>query len=80
MKLIDWKAIVEGLLFAAGDEGLTLKQLAVVLEINESTALEIINDLKDDYNHAERGINIVEVAGTFQLTTKRSMLFILKNL
>lgn len=80
MKLIDWKAIVEGLLFAAGDEGLTLKQMAVVLEINESTAIEIINELKDDYSQARRGINLVEVAGTYQLTTKKEHAVYLKKL
>ncbi|MEH7387639.1 SMC-Scp complex subunit ScpB, partial [Bacillus sp. JJ1521] len=71
MKLIDWKAIVEGLLFAAGDEGLTLKQMATVLEINESTVLDIVGELKDGYSQPGRGINLVEVAGTYQLTTKK---------
>ncbi|WP_077618656.1 SMC-Scp complex subunit ScpB [Bacillus sinesaloumensis] len=80
MKLIDWKAIVEGLLFAAGDEGLTLKQVAIVLEIDESTALDIINELKDDYTQVGRGINLTEVAGTYQLTTKKEHAAYLKKL
>ncbi|MEH7236913.1 SMC-Scp complex subunit ScpB [Bacillus sp. JJ1562] len=80
MKLIDWKAIVEGLLFAAGDEGLTLKQMAIVLEISESTALDIINELKNDYTKAGRGINLIEVAGTYQLTTKKEHAVYLKKL
>ncbi|MFD1777269.1 SMC-Scp complex subunit ScpB [Fredinandcohnia salidurans] len=80
MKLIDWKAVIEGLLFAAGDEGLTLKQMALVLEINESTALDIINELINDYKQAGRGINLVEVAGTYQLTTKKEHAVYLKKL
>ncbi|MEK5441996.1 MULTISPECIES: SMC-Scp complex subunit ScpB [unclassified Fredinandcohnia] len=80
MKLIDWKAVIEGLLFAAGDEGLTLKQMALVLEINESTALDIINELINDYQQAGRGINLVEVAGTYQLTTKKEHAVYLKKL
>ncbi len=80
MKLIDWKAIVEGLLFAAGDEGLTLKQMAMVLEINESTLLDIVGELKDEYSQPGRGINLVEVAGTFQLTTKKEHASYLKKL
>ncbi|WP_099351747.1 SMC-Scp complex subunit ScpB [Fredinandcohnia onubensis] len=80
MKLIDWKAVIEGLLFAAGDEGLTLKQMALVLEINESTALDIINELINDYKQAHRGINLVEVAGTYQLTTKKEHAVYLKKL
>ncbi|WP_449536807.1 SMC-Scp complex subunit ScpB [Ferdinandcohnia sp. Marseille-Q9671] len=80
MNLVDVKAIVEGLLFAAGDEGLTLKQMAVVLEVKESTALDIVNELKDDYLNLGRGINLVEVAGTYQLTTKKEHAVYLKKL
>ncbi|MEH7380849.1 SMC-Scp complex subunit ScpB [Bacillus sp. JJ1533] len=80
MNLIDWKAIVEGLLFAAGDEGLTLKQIAMVLEINESTVVDILTELDDEYKQARRGINLVEVAGTFQLTTKKEHATYLKKL
>ncbi|MDR4888774.1 SMC-Scp complex subunit ScpB [Fredinandcohnia sp. QZ13] len=80
MKLADWKAIVEGLLFAAGDEGLTLKQMAMVLEISESTVLDIVGELKNDYSKTGRGINLVEVAGTYQLTTKKEHAGYLKKL
>ncbi|MFT4413157.1 SMC-Scp complex subunit ScpB [Fredinandcohnia humi] len=80
MKLVDWKAIIEGLLFAAGDEGLTLKQISVVLDINEHTALDIINELKEDYDMPERGIHLLEVAGTYQLTTKKEHASYLKKL
>ncbi|RFB17028.1 SMC-Scp complex subunit ScpB [Bacillus sp. HNG] len=80
MKLVDWKAIVEGLLFAAGDEGLTLKQMAMVLEISESTVLDIVGELKNDYSKTGRGINLVEVAGTYQLTTKKEHAGYLKKL
>ncbi|MFS0863497.1 SMC-Scp complex subunit ScpB [Fredinandcohnia sp. 179-A 10B2 NHS] len=80
MKLVDFKAIVEGLLFAAGDEGLTLKQLSIVLEINEQTALDIIDDLLKSYKKADRGIHLVEVAGTYQLTTKKAHAVYLKRL
>jgi len=80
MKLVDWKAIVEGLLFAAGDEGLTLKQMAMVLEISESTVLDILGELKNDYSQTGRGINLVEVAGTYQLTTKKEHAGYLKKL
>ncbi|MCH1624803.1 SMC-Scp complex subunit ScpB [Fredinandcohnia quinoae] len=80
MKLIDWKAITEGLLFAAGDEGLTLKQIAAVLEIKISTAMDIVNELKTDYQKKQRGIHLIEIAGTFQLTTKKEHAGFLKRL
>ncbi len=80
MKITQWKAILEGLLFVAGDEGLTLKQLSNVLEVDPSIAQDIINDLKDDYQNENRGLLLVEVAGTFQLTTKKEHSDYLKKL
>ncbi|MEJ9152073.1 SMC-Scp complex subunit ScpB [Bacillus smithii] len=72
MELIHWKSILESLLFAAGDEGLTLKQIADVLEIEEYEAMDIVNDLKQEYeNNEQRGLQIIEWAHTFQLVTKK---------
>ncbi|MFE7062485.1 SMC-Scp complex subunit ScpB [Sutcliffiella sp. NPDC057660] len=80
MDIINWKSIVESLLFAAGDEGLTLKQLSTVLEIEESEALDAISALREDYQSSDRGIAIIELAGTFQLTTKKEHSVYLKKL
>ncbi|WP_066294085.1 SMC-Scp complex subunit ScpB [Bacillus sp. FJAT-29937] len=71
MELINWKSIAESLLFAAGDEGLSLKQIAIVLEIDEIQAESVMNELMEDYTNSSRGITIVELAGTFQLATKK---------
>ncbi len=78
--IIEWKSILEGLLFAAGDEGLSVKQLTSVLEIDEATVLSIIEDLKEEYQKKERGIELVEVAGAYQLTTKKEHAPYLKRL
>ncbi len=78
--IIEWKSILEGLLFAAGDEGLSLKQLTSVLEIDEPVALEIIEDLKQEYSKKERGLMLIEVAGVYQLTTKKEHAPYLKRL
>jgi segregation and condensation protein B len=42
LDIINWNSILESLLFAAGDEGLSLKQLAEVLDVDELKASEII--------------------------------------
>jgi segregation and condensation protein B len=80
MEMNDYKAIVEGLLFAAGDEGLSLQQIALVLEISEEQTLQIIEELKKDCQQACRGIEVNEMAGTFQLTTKKEHAPYLKKL
>lgn len=63
------KSIIEGLLFAAGDEGLDAKQLAEVLEQDVHLVSELVHDLKADLARTSRGIQITEIAGAFQLTT-----------
>ncbi|WLR49633.1 SMC-Scp complex subunit ScpB [Bacillus tianshenii] len=71
MKLEQLKAITEGLLFAAGDEGLTLKQLSEVFEIEIQTAAEVIDSLRTEYEQDDRGIMLIEEAEGYKLTTKR---------
>ncbi|MCM3617429.1 SMC-Scp complex subunit ScpB [Sutcliffiella horikoshii] len=80
LAIINWNAIVESLLFAAGDEGLTLKQLTTALEVEEHLVQDILEDLKKGYKKKERGITLIELAGTYQLTTKKEHSVYLKRL
>jgi segregation and condensation protein B len=80
LTLNEMKSIVEGLLFVSGDEGIELNQIADVLTLQKETALEIIEDLRLDYEKDLRGIKIVEVAGAFQLTTKQEHASYIKKL
>lgn len=63
------KSVIESLLFVAGDEGLDAKQLAEVLELSTDVVRNLIRDLKGDLRNSKRGLQIVELAGTYQLTT-----------
>ncbi|MGG0740169.1 SMC-Scp complex subunit ScpB [Niallia taxi] len=81
MMVTNWKGIIESLLFAAGDEGLTVKQLAHVLNVEQFEAEQITRELMEDYGKdQDRGISIVEIAGTFQLATKKEHSVYLKKL
>ncbi|WHX39169.1 SMC-Scp complex subunit ScpB [Mesobacillus sp. AQ2] len=81
MGIVKWKGILESLLFAAGDEGLSLKQITSVLEVDEIQANEIIVGLQSDYDRDEqRGITIVQLAGVYQLATKKEHAVYLKKL
>src|SRR4051812_12360322 len=81
MESINWKGIVESLLFAAGDEGLTLKQISQVLEMEEIMAEQVLYELMSEYNENEnRGITLVQLAGTYQLVTKKEYSPYLKKL
>ena len=63
------KSIIEGLLFVSGDEGLELKQLSEILEIDKPAIRQLLEEMKADFRRSKRGIQIIEIAGTFQLTT-----------
>jgi segregation and condensation protein B len=68
-------------LFAAGDEGLSLKQIAEVLEVEEHKANEIVEELRQKYDQdKKRGIKIVLLANTYQLATKKENAIYLKKL
>lgn len=72
---------MESLLFAAGDEGLSLKQVAEVLEVDPLIAGEIIEQLRQEYEQDEkRGIMVVQLADTYQLATKKENAAYLKKL
>lgn len=81
MGIVKWNGILESLLFAAGDEGLSLKQIASVLEVEEEKAYEIITELEKAYEKDDnRGITIVQLAGVYQLATKKEHAIYLKKL
>ena len=64
------KAILEGLLFVVGEEGLTLDQIEDVLEIEEEASKELLMELKKDYEEDNRGLRIDFLGNRFKLTTK----------
>lgn len=64
------KAVLEGLLFVVGEEGLTLEQIEAVLEIDEAKAKELLMELKKSYEDENRGLRIDFLGNRFKLTTK----------
>lgn len=68
---IKWKGILEAVLFAAGDEGLSLRQAASILDITEMEAIGLIEEMIADYENDDRGILLTEIAGVYQLATKK---------
>lgn len=64
-------AILEGLLFVVGEEGLTLHQIMDILGITNEEAKELISCLKEKYDLETSGIRIHFLGNTFKLTTKK---------
>ncbi|WP_093292424.1 SMC-Scp complex subunit ScpB [Thermoactinomyces sp. DSM 45892] len=65
----EWKAIIEGLLFAAGDEGLSVKELSEITELSKQEVQMFVNEMMMEWKLDQRGIQMVQVAKVYQLTT-----------
>lgn len=63
------KSIIESLLFVS-KEPLTLKTLSNIIELPESEIKNLIDELVEEYNYREHGINISIVANGFQMHTR----------
>lgn len=64
------KAILEGLLFVVGEDGLSIDQIIDVIGIDEKSAKILLKELKHDYENVDRGIRIDFLGNRFKLTTK----------
>ena len=64
------KAILEGLLFVVGEDGLSLDQITELLEITDDELKKIVGELSVDYSDSNRGITIKVLGNKLKLTTK----------
>ena len=59
-------------MFATGDE-VKITDLMSVLEISKEDVIAVIESMKEEYNRENRGIEIIEVNGSYQLCTKKDL-------
>lgn len=64
------KAVLEGLLFVVGEDGLSLNQIMDIMNIDDKQAKDILIELRNEYENEGRGIRINFLGNTFKLTTK----------
>lgn len=69
MNYQELKSIIEGLLFLAGEEGISPKQLAEVTDQRQDLIVEALQDMKSSFENQGRGLQIVQIAGNYQLAT-----------
>ncbi|MEZ7171519.1 SMC-Scp complex subunit ScpB [Sporosarcina sp. OR05] len=63
--------MLESFLFIAGDEGLTLNQLAVLLQTEKEIAAQTAEQLRQNYeNRYDAGITVRMYGGSYRLVTK----------
>ncbi len=73
------EAVLEGLLFVVGDDGLSLEQIKDILEIDFEEIKALIATLQEEYSKDSRGIKIEFLGNKLKLTTKKNIICIIKD-
>lgn len=63
------KAIIEALLFIWGDP-LSVKDISNILEIQKQDVIRILKKMMDEFNYNRKGLRIVRIKNSYQLTTR----------
>lgn len=71
MIIMNLLGVLEGILFAVGDEGITLKALCEVMDIDTEGAKDLLRQLQKRYETDEYGIRVSYLGDAFKLTTKK---------
>lgn len=72
MNIKQLEAVVEAILFTMG-ESVEIERLAAAVEHDEDTVRKIIRSMMARYDKEDRGLQIIELDGSFQLCTKPEM-------
>ena len=70
MELEKIKAIIEAILFSVG-RAVKIKELMYSLELSEEEIINIIENMKLEYEQQKRGIKIIKIEDSYQLCTKK---------
>ena len=64
------KSIIEAVLFTMG-ETVGLERLAAALEMDKEEVKEIIYEMMEEFEAEERGVQIIELDGAYQMCTRK---------
>lgn len=77
---MDYLAQIEALLFVAGEEGLSLRQLSDVLSLPPTALLQQLEKLTEKYEHDDlSSLSLIETSKTYKLATKPRFAELLKE-
>lgn len=67
---VKMRAVLEGLLFLTGDDGLTLKQASQAMDLKTSEVEELFDELQKYYTSDERGFEIERYGDRYRFLSK----------
>lgn len=68
----NYHAIIEAILFAMG-ESVELEKIAAAIELDKKETKKILEDMIENYQNSSSGLQIVELDGAYQMSTKPTM-------
>jgi len=66
-------SVLEGLLFVAGDDGITLEEASYILELEKSAVRQLLDELKKRLEDENSGLELLLTASHYKLVTKASL-------
>ena len=70
---LDKEAIVEGLLYVVGEEGLKIENIAAVMDISTEDVKAILTNIESKYRFDQFGIELVNYGGSYRFVTKKAI-------
>lgn len=64
-------AVLEGLLFVSGEDGLSIEKAIDLLEVDEKQLMKLLKELEDIYSSESRGLRLDFLGKTIKITTKK---------
>ena len=69
----NYKAIIEGLLYVVGDDGIKLEQLVETIGIKSEECEKYLETIKSEYESEEKGIELVCYGGNYKFVSKETV-------
>lgn len=79
MRISELEAVVESLLFIAGD-AVPLASIAQTIELDQATTRAIVRSLAEQYEREKRGLRIIELENSYQMCTAAECFEYIRNM
>lgn len=71
--MTNYISVLEGLLFVAGDDGISLEEASYILELERSAVRQLLDELKKRLEDENSGLELLLTASHYKLVTKSSL-------
>lgn len=71
--MTNYISVLEGLLFVAGDDGISLEEASYILELERSAVRQLLDEFKKRLEDENSGLELLLTASHYKLVTKASL-------